>query len=144
MKIVRESLFEVLRSENDWANQQIARNVDRYKSEIKEEPAKEEDFEATDNKSREDMVEAMKQFMLTTETPFYIQNMQLDSATFQIDIEQNDDYAVIVIKHEWKDHDLEHELFQIFQEAFKAIIGKGEYKNVKEIVDSEGNPLFIV
>jgi len=39
MKIVRGSLFEVSRDEDDWANQQIARNVDRYKDEIESEDA---------------------------------------------------------------------------------------------------------
>jgi len=38
MKIVRENLFEVSRNEDEWANQEIAKHIDRYKYE--KEPVK--------------------------------------------------------------------------------------------------------
>jgi len=146
MKIVRESLFEVLRSEDEWANQQIAKNIERYKGEIQNKPEKKPDIENSQEKAA--AVEAFRQFMMTTDPPLYVQHKQFDSQVFEINIEYlkedvNDDYGVIVIKHEYGDNELEYEFFQTFEKAFKSIIGKGNYKNVKEVIDSAGQALYI-
>jgi hypothetical protein len=139
-KIVRESLLEVIRSEDDWANQQIARNVDRYKEEIEEDPPEQK----PESDEHAQASEAMRQFMETTDPPLYIQNRMLDKLPFQISLtHQDENYSILVIEHQGGDHDLEYELFQTFENAFKSIIGKGVYKNVQEITDSDGQPLFV-
>ena len=141
MKIVKESLFEVLRSDDEWANQQIARNVDRYKSEIKEKPIETD----IDNEAKQKDLEAFVEFMLTTEPPLFVKiNFNETIEKYRISLDKKDkDYEVIIIEHEYGDNELEYEYFQILEDAFLAIIQIGQYKNVKEIVDSAGKPLFI-
>ena len=135
-KLVRESLFEVIRAEDEWANQQIAKNVDRYKSEMQEEPE-----EISEDQEKEEMIKAIRIFLSEEDFPVFIAPKILDEEIFQIDLKYLDeDYRAIQIQHKFRDNDLEYEFFQIFGEAFKDAMKKN---GANEIIDSSGNALYV-
>jgi len=146
MKIVRESLFEVIRSEDDWANQQIARNVDRYKDEIREEPISNDNQTSDSWETNEDRIKSyqmFKQFLMSEDLPAMIGSPNLPGV-FNIHLmNEDEEYDILIIENSQGDNEAEYEFFQMFGPALKDLIGEGKFRNVQEIADSEGNPLFV-
>jgi len=140
-KFVYEILSEVLRGEDEWANREIARNVERYKSEIREKPKQYSNKEYSGEYS--ESLELFKQFMMVEDLPINIGQKDLES-TFHISIwSEDDDYDVLMIANSHRDHELEEQLFKILEPAFIDILEEDKFKNVMEIADSNGDTLYV-